>query len=100
MLLFTSEDTLHAGDDDDFVDVLSSLSEIFITYPTLLMMTNRHQEAITLLDKADYITNYLKEEFIDKQMSLQSPALETCSNLLGKIRLIKISLEIKNRRFM
>jgi len=43
--------------------VIEALDEIFITYPTILLMNNREKDAIMALDKAEQICEYFKKHY-------------------------------------
>ena len=41
-----------------FSRIINALGEIYITYPTLLMINDRISDAISLLDQSENIMNY------------------------------------------
>ena len=59
------------------------LDELYITYPSILIMINREKDAILALDMAEKICVHYKAEM---------------KQTLAKVYLMQISLEIKNKR--
>ena len=73
--------------------VIEALDEIFITYPTILLMNNREKDAIMALDKAEQICEYFKKHYESKGDNLN---MVHSLDSLAKINLMKVGLDIKN----
>ena len=58
-------------------------------------MTNREEDAIILIEKAIAICSYCKS-LLEEDEAMNETFIH-CINLIGKLNLIKISLDIKNK---
>ena len=58
-------------------------------------MANREEDAIILIEKAITICNYFKS-LLEEDEAMNETFIH-CINLIGKLNLIKISLDIKNK---